>query len=152
MKRKEKEPARATLPPRPEPAIGSQDACIQIGKPRQGEEPWEWAQRADETLTAVMATVLREVKIDSRRDEATNTKQTWLNDCNGRGVYSLNGLQPLFENPRGVGSDKASRIAGTMAICMLLWPRHFPTDRAVLAAGFWLRPSTSSSSEKRRDA
>ena len=32
-KRKTKEPARATLPPRPEPAIGSQDACIQIGNP-----------------------------------------------------------------------------------------------------------------------
>ena len=45
VKRKATEPARATLP-RPEPAFGSQEACIQIGNPRPGESPWEWAQRA----------------------------------------------------------------------------------------------------------
>ena len=35
---------------------------------------------------------------------------------------------------------------------MLLWPRNFPTDRTVLAAGFWLRSSTSSGTEARRDS
>ena len=99
-----------------------------------------------------MATASWEVKIDSRQDEATNTKQTWLNDCDGKGVRSLNELQPLFDNPRGVGSDKASRLAGTLAIYMLLWPRNFPTDRTVLAAGFWLRSSASNGTDVRRNA
>ena len=117
---------------------------MKIGNPRSKEEPWEWARRADEILTSVMATVLKEIKIDSYHDEVTDERRTWLNDINGQGVYSLSRLQPLFANPRGVGSDNASRIAGTMVICMLLWPRQFPNDRTVLHAGFWLRRSTSS--------
>ena len=76
----------------------------------------------------------------------------WLNDRDGKGVQSLNELQPLFDNPRGVGSDKASRLAGTLAIYMLLWPRNFPTDRTVLAAGFWLRSSASNGTDVRRNA
>ena len=89
------EPVRAAVP-RPEPALGSQESAIQIGNPRPGESPWEWAYQVDETLTKVMTTVLWEVKIDSRQDEATNTKQTWLNDRDGKGVQSLNELQPLY--------------------------------------------------------
>ena len=144
-----KELAQAARPPRPEPAIGSQGNSIQVGNPKLTETPQEWAHRADEALTSVVATVHREIKIDSYYDEDVKEKRIWLNDSNGRGVLALRFLQPFFAGGRCVGIENPSRIAGALVICMLLWPHQFPNDRTVSHAGFWLHRSTPHKPEER---